>query len=302
LKPQQFSKGIIYTEPAEPTLKPLTIATPFYYSFHFIQEYLESLFKLDYPKKLITLAWAVQGNDETYDILNDIANQWRPLYKQIILVKRSETVDGANTRNQGALNVCDQRNYLKSLTDDDVLFIGHDNFAPSNAVKRLLQCQSVGGDISGGVYPFAQNMGLGFTSFFMLNQTKNGKKQYCTAILKHNGKLWFPQCLLNQRVRLWTVGMDCTLIKREVLNKIDFGVDLAPEIVTDDVQYCFKAHELGYTVVSDYGLWVKHWGFDLQFLCDKSWRGWIQVCCLVQPWLIDLRNSIKRMREATISI
>jgi hypothetical protein len=299
LKPQQFAKHIIHTAPDPIQLNPLTIATPFYYSFHYLEEYLESIFKLDYPKKLITLAWAVQGNDETYTILKDVADGWRHLYKNIILTKRPEIGEGVNTRNQGALNVCDQRNYLKSLTTDDVLYIGHDNFAPPNTVKRLLECQSLGGDISGGVYPFAQYMGLGFTSFFML-RNKKGKQSYCTAILKHHGKLWFPKCLLNQRVRLWTVGMDCTLICREVLNAIDFAVDLAPDIVTDDVQYCFKAHELGYTVVSDYGLWVKHWGFDLQFIIDNQWRGWVQVCCLIQPWLVDLRNSIKKMRQSTI--
>lgn len=298
MKPEQFARHIVHEKPAEASVKPLTIATPFYYSFHYLDEYLDSLFKLDYPKKQVTLAWAVQGNDDTYDTLKAIADNLKSLYKEIIIEKRPEITEAFSPRNQGALNVCAQRNYLKSLTKDDVLFIGHDNFVPVNTVKRLLQCQSVGGDISAGVYPFVQEMGLGFTSFFMLNN--HGKPEYCTGILKHKEKLWFPKCLLNQRVSLWSIGMDCTLIKRNVLDSMDFNVDLSPEVVTDDVQYCFNAHEKGYTVMSDYGLWVKHWGFDLQLLENEEWNGWIQILCLIQPWLVDLRNAIKRMREATI--
>jgi hypothetical protein len=298
VKAKQFCKHVLPDADPTPTLKPLTIATPFHYAFHFIEQYLVSLISLDYPKELLTLVFAVQGNDDTYLTLLDFKKQWRSRYHDIIIEQRDIIDVGDGAYHINALNVCDQRNWLKNQTRDDILFIGHDNFPAPNTIKRLLQAQMLGADIAGGVYPFTQHMGLGFTSFFMLYDGK--KRWHCTAILKHKDKLWFPNCLYGKRVWTWTVGMDCTLIKRVVLDKIDYKISVSKE-VTDDVEYCYHAHEQGFNVLTDYGLWVPHWGYHIEFLQDNEWQGWIQVRCWIQPWLPQMRNLIKRMRDATLT-
>ena len=91
--------------------------------------------------------------------------------------------------------------------------------------------------------------------------------------------------------------MDATLVKREVLDAIDYTVTLGEDI-TDDVEFCFNAQKKSFRVITDYGLWVKHWGMELTFLGDKVWDGWIQILCLVQPWLLDMRNALKKLRES----
>jgi len=297
LKATQFAHYVIKNQPEKPIAKPLTIATPFYYSFHFLDQYLTTLLQLDYPKKLITLVFAVQGEDDTYLALKDFQSLNKHRYREIKVEKRPELMEAPYFQRLGALNVCDQRNWLKQQTHDDVLFLGHDNFAPPNTIWRLLEAQSLGGDISGGVYPFIQSLALGLTSFFLLRKHGEVKAFHCTAVLKEGGRLWFPQCLYGQRVWTWTTGMDATLIKREVLDAVDYTVTLA-EDVTDDVEFCYNAHKKGFKVVTDYGLWIKHWGIDLTFLLDKPWNGWIQLLCKVQPWLIDLRNALEKLRES----
>ena len=195
MKPTQFRKNIVQTQPSKVTPKPLTIATPFYYSFHFLDEYLTALMQLDYPKELLTLVFAVQGEDDTYDVLCDFREINKHRYRKIIVEKRPEVTEAPYFQRLSALNVCDQRNWLKRQTTDDILFIGHDNFVPRDTIWRLLEAQQLGGDIAAGVYPFVQSMKMGLTSFFLLKE-KGKKHQHCTAVLTYKGKLWFPECLL----------------------------------------------------------------------------------------------------------
>jgi hypothetical protein len=293
---KEFCKHVVYEQPQPVKQKLLTIATPFYYSFHFLEQYLTALQKLDYPKELLTLIFAVQGADDTYDVLKDFQKRMQHRYKQIILEQRGEIFAGETTRKRNNLNICDQRNWLKSQTTDDVLFIGHDNFPPPNTIIRLLEGQSLGGDIVGGVYSFIKYGSLGFTSFFMLEDKANDKRWPTTSLVKHDDKLWFPKCLYGERVWTWTTGMDCTLIKRDVLDNIDFSVGLT-DYITDDVEFCHRAKCKSYRVLSDYGLWVPHWGFTLQFIPDSIWQGYIQVLCTVKPQLIPRRKMLDAIRN-----
>jgi hypothetical protein len=299
---KNFCQYVIKEQPKPITLKPLTIATPFYYSFHFLEQYLTALQKLDYPKELLTLCWAVQGNDDTYAILNDFKERMKHRYHDIILERRGELTEGKTGLLRANLNICDQRNWLKKQTKSDVLFIGHDNFPPPQTIKKLLEAQTLGADIAGGVYPFAKNDELGFTSFFLMNMAKpkDGLHKYpVTALVAYKDKTWFPQCLYNKRCWTWTVGMDCTLIKHEVLDKIDYAITLAPAI-TDDVEFCHKARLNGFYVLTDYGLWCPHWGFKTQFLTDVVWNGYIQVICLRSPELRTRRIMFDEMRRQQV--
>lgn len=294
--PEAYREKLVEEKPVKVELQPLAIGTPFYYSFHFLDEYIQALVKLDYPKELLSLYFPVQGEDDTYDMLQIFKDNYAGKYASINMAKRPDITEAKNYWHLLHLNVCAQRNWiLEQSKPQDVLFIGHDNFCPPNTVNRLLEGKALGADIIAGVYPFLWEGGLAFTSFFKL---KNG--EHDTGLHDIKKKMWFPDCLYGHRAWTYTTGMDATLVRRKVLDAIPFqcDADRGEQGWSDDVEFCYSAQQKGFTVMTDYGLFVRHWGFDVQFLPPPK-NGWIQVRATFTSMLHQRRQLIKKMRMET---
>jgi len=276
--------------------QPLAIGTPFYYSFHFLDKYFTALTKLDYPKELISLYFPVQGEDETDEMVLMFKDQYEHKYKSITTVKRPVFTEGISRYHCMCVNVCSQRNWIVEQSKPlDLLFIGHDNFLPRDAINRLLTCKAYGADIMAGVYAFYAG-GLGLTSFFKMDDTR-----YTTGVLQENGKLWVPTCLLGHKVWTATAGMDSTFVRREVLNENSFEIKatLADSGWSDDVKFCSNAIEKGFKVMTDYGMFVEHWGFKIQFLQPPvNWK--TQILCSIETATMKRRMALHRWRETTL--
>jgi len=296
--PEAYREKLVQEQPVNVEPQPLAIGTPFYYSIHFLQEYFTALTKLDYPKELLHLYFPVQGEDDTYNLLCTFKEHYEDKYASIVVVKRPDITEAKNYWHLLHLNVCAQRNWIVENSNPlDVLFIGHDNFIPPNTIRRLLEGKALGGDIIAGVYPFLWEGGLGFTSFFKL---KNG--EHDTGLHDINKKMWFPECLYGHRAWTFTTGMDATLVQRKVLDALPFqcNPERGQKGWSDDVEFCYAAYEKGFKIMSDYSLWVPHWGFDFQFLFPPK-KGWIQVRATFTSMLHQRRQLIKKMRMQTCS-
>lgn len=289
--PNDYAKYLVEEKPVKVEPQPLAICTPFYYSFHFLDEYFTALTRLNYPKDLISLCFTVQGKDDTYDILQDFQQRFKDTYHTIKLEKRPLINKGKNYMHILHLNVCAVRTWLVEHSKPlDVLFMGHDNFLPPNTILRLLEGKALGGDIVAGFYSFFQK-GLGFTSFF---DTPDNKMD--SALRTIDRKIWFPECLYGRRTWNWSVGMDATFIRREVLEKVNFNIRPEKLLRSDDVEFCDQAMQLGFKVMTDYGLYVPHWGFNVQFLQPPQ-DGKLQILCSVTEPLLRRRALLKFHRE-----
>jgi GT2 family glycosyltransferase len=189
-------------------------------------------------------------------------------------------------------NVVRNRNLMtKWSKPDKVLFIDHDNFPPPFTPARLEQCHQLGADIAGGVYPFFQEDNkdksqgrIGFCAFF----TQGGK--YYHASLDRAGTIGeFNADVMGRRIWVEATCMGCTLIRREVLDDVRFTVPFDSEW-TDDTRFCYDASERGYGCMSDFGLFVRHWGFDLDMVGRSGRRVIFKM--ELQPRLVARRSKM----------
>lgn len=285
--------------------QPLAIGTPFFHSVDTLEQYFIALTRLDYPKQLLSLFWTVQGDDDTWNLLESFKATYRHRYNKIV-ASQIPTAKGARTSQQAKyMNIALSRNVIVAKSAPlDLLFIDSDNFPPPSTIKRLTTGMTLGGDIVGGVYPYYMPdpdvEGLGFSATFKLGN------KHPQGLTSKNGKIWFASCLLGRRAWVGWLGMGTTLISREVLGEIKFVS--TPELVdnhwSEDTYFCKTAGEHGFKVMADYGLMVPHWGIKIQFLGPAK-NGKIQVVCDLMGQMIQRRmflreqvkHQLKKMSE-----
>lgn len=288
----QFYKQRIVQEPEQvplPEPYPLAICTPMYNSEQFLTTYLDSVRSLDYPKEQVSIYWTVQGDDNTEQKLQLFKDLYGSDYKKI-KIKRQKMIKGGHQPH--VKNVVRNRNLMiKWSRPDKVLFIDHDNFPPPFTLGRLEQCHQLGADIAGGVYPFFQEdntdktLGrVGFCAFFT-----HGDKYYHASLDRPGTIGEFNGDVMGRRLWVEATCMGCTLIRREVLDDVRFTVPFDSEW-TDDTRFCYDASERGYMCMSDFGLFVRHWGFDLD-LVGKSGRRVVFKLDL-QPSVVARRSKM----------
>ncbi len=251
--------------PIQPPV-PIAICTPMYNSMPFINRYISALTKLDYPDEMISLYFTVQGDDDTLNYMRNTIIPWMKKnrkYKRIKLDKVKQVKGGKLPH---VRNVTHCRNLMiKWSNPDPILFIDHDNFPPPETVHRLRQTAMYGADIVGGVYVFFQSKReddegmLGFTTFFIHDGT-----YYYLTLDRSGVKGLLDAKIIGSVLRCEAVSMGATYIKRHVFNKQKFYVPYGTTM-TDDTAFCLKAVEQGIKIVSDYGLFVPHWGFNVHF-------------------------------------
>lgn len=287
-----FKEKLVNEKPVTVKPQPIAIGTPFYYSFHFLEEYFTSLTKIDYPKHLISLYFPVQGEDATLELVENFRDIYKKEYNSITVQKRPTITKAAECKHARLTNICTQRNWILDKSKPlDLLFIGHDNFPPPNIVWRMLESKELGADIAGGFYAF-YSKGLAFTSFY-----RDKDSVHHTGLVTFKGKMWFPTCMIGKRVWSFTTGMDATFIRRRVLDKIVFTILSSAK--SDDVEFCYKAQAERFKVLTDYALYVKHWGYRVEFFEDNG-KGFTQVFATMKPHMLQRRKLLDQWRDKTL--
>ena len=153
---------------------PIAICTPMYNSVPFLDSYLNNITSLNYPKRLISLYFTVQGEDDTYDMIQDFKSQFKAAYNNI-QIEKIELIREKHLPH--IRNVVHCRNLLAQWSNPyPVLFVDHDNFPPPNTIARLQQNLELGASITAGVYVFYkrnhdepdQYGQVNFTAFFRI--------------------------------------------------------------------------------------------------------------------------------------
>lgn len=255
-------------KPIEPY--PIAICTPMYNSTPFLNDYLRHITLLDYPRRLMSLYFTVQGDDKTNDVMNEFKSQFSGEYRRIKVerVEQVRDVDCPQIR-----NVVRCRNLLVNWSKPaPVFFIDHDNFPPPIAIKRLQQNLELGASVTAGVYVFYKQDkknphlegAVNFTVFFLVNGTMG------SAGLSDRGMEGvLPTELFGKRMWADAVAMGSTLMTREVLDECQFIVPQG-NTMSDDTAYCMKAKQTGHKFIADFGLLIPHWGYDIQFTPLKN--------------------------------
>ncbi len=285
-----YRDRLIKEQPKTYTETPIAICVPLYNSMIFIDKYLKHVQEFDYPDNLLSLYFTVQGDDGTYEYLTERViphlHETRN-YKTIEAVKVKQILTGEQVHVQ---NVVKCRNILIEMsTPDDILFMDHDNFSPPNTIRRLLQSSTLGADIVGAPYIFFQTKtggGLGRTGFtaFFIKPT-----EFHYIMIDRDGYTGrFPRWIFGERLWVDAVGMGSTLIKRHVFDALRFKVRRQR---TDDTDFCMRAGVMGYKILSDFGVVIQHWGFDLKILgYDKDF---VNVRLRLDDTMISRRNHLK---------
>jgi len=135
------------------------------------------------------------------------------------------------------------RRFLKR-DSDYLLFIDSDQILPENVLQRLMGL----GDVVSGIsfkkaYPYYPTI-------------------YKNAGEKFQPVVDYPK---NKIIEVDAVGMFCTLVKREVFENMErpwfeFGQTSDGELIGEDLMFCRKAKDLGFSIRSDTGLIVPHVG------------------------------------------
>lgn len=243
--------------------EPIAVCTPMYNSMPFLDEYLTHVINYDYPKDLLSLYFTVQGKDGTYDTLKEFKAKFGDEYRKIKF-KREKQVRGRNMPH--VFNLVRLRNTLiKWSKPDTVFFNDHDNFNPPVSIKRLREGLALGASIAAGPYAFFQKDPsekkgkISFTTFYL----KEDKKLYALT-LQGGLKGYFPLEMFGKRMWVDAVACGCTMMSRELLDELQFFVPHETSM-SDDTAFCLKAREMGHRIISDLGLFVQHWGFDIEF-------------------------------------
>jgi hypothetical protein len=145
-----------------------------------------------------------------------------------------------------------------------VFFNDHDNFNPPVSIKRLRQGLALGASIAAGPYAFFQRDEgdkegqVCFTTFYL-------KEDANLYALRLQGKMhgYFPLEMFGRRMWVDAVACGCTMMTRDLLDELQFFVPHGTAM-SDDTAFCLKAREMGHKIISDLGLFVRHWGFNVR--------------------------------------
>ena len=261
----------------------ISVCTPLYNSTPFLVEYLGHVLRYDYPKDLLSLYFTVQGNDETYDILKEFKEGYGSEYRKVKF-KRVKQVKGGDLPH--VRNVVQCRNMMAEWSKPDMVFYNdHDNFNPPVSIKRLLEALALGASGAGGVYVFYQRNEeeehgrIGFTSFFLHEGT-----MHHFALEGTKGSL--PLEMFGRRMWMDSVSCGCFLVKRELLDELKFFVPVGTSM-TDDTAFCLKAREMGHKFIADFGLLVRHWGYNVKY------RKTLELDVTVDKSMMSRRTKMK---------
>lgn len=237
--------------------KTITIAAPVRNRDWILQYYLDSLFRIDYPKELIELRFVINdSNDLTYDILSKFKSNMNDLYKKIHIdiYNRDVPIDERelSVRNNFIYeHLSKLKNFIISRTKTDYLFfLDTDILVPPDIINNLLKHNKdiVSGLIWNGylanpkkpyLYPNIMRLEDG-----VYRHISNRAVRVADTIKSS------PSCSL---MKVDLTGA-VVLISREVYKLIKYGFHPQGE----DAYFCGMAQEKGFELFCDVGLFCHH--------------------------------------------
>jgi len=190
------------------------------------------------PKILVAIPYHSTKNyclEQTFKALNSLTY----LNKEIIL-----RADPLEYGSKNAVKL--QREFFRRLALDKgfdyLYFLGCDTIPPRGVLEKLLAHDKA---IVGGVYWGRHNAENGSPDSAVAWIHSLSQKEQSEAFLAEN-----------ELLEVDGMGMDCVLIRRDVLEKISF---ISWEQNDDDYPFYDKAKELGYKVFLDTGIQCKHY-------------------------------------------
>ena len=183
---------------------------------------LDAIRKLDYPKDKIRIIFVDnKSTDETLLILRDFKKQMESAYERVVIVLERCNIPEAR-------NIC-----VTKSVGEYILFIDSDIIAPPNAVRRLLKL-------------FTLDPKARITSF-----PRRSDPMALEDKIDFSTQLKQPQYEVTSEI-----GMDCTMIKRELFN--DVGLFDRKYRAREDRELVLRANESGYISILDSSKPVRH--------------------------------------------
>ena len=238
-----------------------------------------ALANLDYHN--MEIHWALTGGYTHTDIWRDFYNRVKTLMETVVwptgvtwhIHYKRLTLEQLNTRYQTILqNKTLLRDLFLDGDCDYFLLLGGDNPPPQNAVKRLLQCkadvamgvchQRPGVDKLNGVYPLVWR-------YLWMPWELDELDDVDPMNLEEMRLAWLhAPYILNvsfdpewkRRKNQWMVcgGDGCALIRREVLEMIDWGVSPDISYHSEDIHFMSLALWHGFTTCAATDLLIPH--------------------------------------------
>jgi len=245
----------------------ITIGTPFYNSSYYVNMYLKHVYDLDYPKKLINLIFVNnESTDDTEDKLVNFCKKYKNKYRsaKVLFTKHIEE----RGKFKGHSNIVESVKAFIKENKTDLLFIGSDCFPTKDSINKLIELFRKGADIAAGITLVggAQTQikgrlikGIPVLSAYSFDKI-TGKFHSLSRIKKDKPYVsMLGVGYLNKIVEVDGIGTGLSLIKKEVLDNVSFGIS---KRYGEDLYFCMKARMLGYKIMIDTSLLYNHWHYS----------------------------------------
>lgn len=198
----------------------------------FLEKFLDHVKKLD--TDILFVDNSITG-DYSYSLKSKGLNVIRDKPKDDIRINR--IISGRNKI----------RDYFLEKDYEYLLFIDTDVLVPENTIEELLKCNS---DVSSGIY--------------LCNQVVKGKIMLLPTIYKFKTETTAKTVLIkdiiqNQIFDIMVCGLGCTLIKKEVLEKVSFHGLGDSKTDKEDVAFCLDARKQGFTLKANTAVKCGHY-------------------------------------------
>lgn len=242
----------------------ITIVTLFAGRYHTLEQYLEGLDNLDYPKKSIHLLWVTNSQKRMFlDILKQELERRKSDYASVRLkiVPIAETANAFVENGTGSIEHGDTIAALYNtayqyIMTDYFLCLEDDIYAPSHTIKRFLKAMKPPvGYVTGVVFDRHKKQMFGWN--VVLVQRYLDKRVIVDYV---------PTKILHQfGVRKIGVGgLACTMLCTSILNTLpkplfQAKTPLSIELIGCDLVLCLKLMLAGYHCLLDFDVRAHHY-------------------------------------------
>ncbi|WP_405169296.1 glycosyltransferase [Paenibacillus sp. FSL H3-0286] len=233
----------------------VTIAAPIRNREFILNQYLDHIFKIKYPKKKIELIFLLNDStDHSEEILRTFKDNHRNKYSRVTIetYNRYVPIDtrSTNIRDKHIYNhLSVLKNYIMfKVKTEKLLFIDSDILVPDSVIKNLLNAEKdiVSGLIYNG-YIVDPERPYKYPNIMKLID-KNSYEHITNRSIKE-APYKEQQCLINIDLTgaIW-------MIDKKVYKKVKFGYHPQGE----DAYFCAEAQSLGFEIWCDLGTFCTH--------------------------------------------
>jgi Anp1. len=236
-------------------LPTITIAAPIRNRDYILNQYLDHIYKIRYPKHKIELLFVVNDSiDHSEEILRAFRNKYKNKYKRITIdtYNRNAPVDtrSTDTRDKHIYNhLSVLKNYImfKAKTEK-LMFIDSDILVPHSVINNLLKSEKdiISGLIYNG-YLVDPKRPYKYPNVMKMSE-HNHYKHIFNQHIKHA-----PQLKVQHLIEVDLTGA-VWMIDKKVYKEIKFGYHPQGE----DAHFCAMAQQRGHKIWCDVGTFCTH--------------------------------------------